>query len=108
MVGTVVGTLDYMAPEQARAEAVDHRADIYAFGWILYDMLVGRRKVGNGESAIAELLDRMSKPAPSLRSVDPAIPQAIEDIVARCVQTRSGAPVSADAGAADRSGGGRG
>ena len=49
-------------------------------------MLVGRRKVGNGESAIAELLDRLSKPAPSLRSVDPAIPQAIEDIVARCVQ----------------------
>ena len=86
VVGTVVGTLDYMAPEQARAEATDHRADIYAFGWMLSDMLVGRRKVGNGESAIAELLDRLSKPAPSLRSVDPAIPQAVEDIVGRCVQ----------------------
>jgi eukaryotic-like serine/threonine-protein kinase len=86
VVGTVVGTLDYMAPEQARAEATDHRADIYAFGWMLSDMLVGRRKVGNGESAIAELLDRLSKPAPPMRSVDPAIPQAIDDIVARCVQ----------------------
>jgi eukaryotic-like serine/threonine-protein kinase len=42
--------------------------------------------VGNGESAIAELLDRLSKPAPALRSVDPTIPQAIEDIVGRCVQ----------------------
>jgi len=86
VVGTVVGTLDYMAPEQARAEATDHRADIYAFGWMLSDMLVGRRKVGNGESAIAELLERLSKPAPSLRSVDAAIPQAVEDIVGRCVQ----------------------
>ena len=101
VVGTVVGTLDYMAPEQARAEATDHRADIYAFGWMLSDMLVGRRKVGNGESAIAELLDRLSKPAPSLRSVDPAIPQAIEDIVARCVQPDPALRYQRTAGAAD-------
>ena len=43
VVGTVVGTLDYMAPEQARGHTVDHRADIYAFGLILSDMLIGRR-----------------------------------------------------------------
>jgi serine/threonine protein kinase len=42
-IGTVIGSIDYMAPEQARGEKVDHRADIYAFGLILYRMLVGRR-----------------------------------------------------------------
>jgi eukaryotic-like serine/threonine-protein kinase len=86
VVGTVVGTLDYMAPEQARAEAADHRADIYAFGWMLSDMLVGRRPVGNGESAIADLIQRISNPAPSVRSLDPTIPQALDDIIMHCVQ----------------------
>ena len=86
MIGTVVGTLDYMAPEQARAEAVDHRADIYAFGLILSDMLVGRRSVGDDRSALASLLDRISKPAVSIRSIDPSVPEALDDIVMRCVQ----------------------
>ncbi len=44
MDGAVIGTLEYMAPEQARAEPVDQRADIYAFGLIMYDMLAGRSR----------------------------------------------------------------
>ncbi len=43
-VGSIIGTLEYMAPEQFRGEEVDHRADIYAFGLILYDLLAGRRR----------------------------------------------------------------
>ncbi len=46
-LGSVVGTLEYMAPEQARGETIDHRADIYAFGLILYDVLLGRRRAGS-------------------------------------------------------------
>ena len=88
MAGTVVGTLDYMAPEQARGEAADHRADIYAFGLILSDMLIGQRKAGGaGVSGLAILIDRISKPPISIRTVDPAIPPALDDIVLRCVQT---------------------
>jgi serine/threonine protein kinase len=83
--GAVIGTLAYMAPEQARGEAIDHRADIYAFGLVFYDMLVGRRPIG-GDSAVADLMKRMQSAPPSPRSVDPAIPEALDDIIVRCLQ----------------------
>src|SRR5262249_28592478 len=44
--GAIVGTLEYMAPEQAEGKAVDHRGDQYAFGLILYDLLTGGRPSG--------------------------------------------------------------
>jgi tetratricopeptide (TPR) repeat protein/tRNA A-37 threonylcarbamoyl transferase component Bud32 len=86
VAGTVIGTLAYMAPEQARGEAVDQRADIYAFGLILYDMLVGRRQTATSTSALAELVARMQHAMPPVRSVDPAIPETVEHIVARCLE----------------------
>ena len=64
MVGSVVGTVEYMAPEQARAEAVDQRADIYAFGLILYDLLLGKIRAERTGSAIADLQQRMQEPPP--------------------------------------------
>ena len=85
IAGTVVGTLEYMAPEQAKGATVDHRADIYAFGLILSDMLIGRRKAAHTESAMAELFERMTKAPPSLSTVDATIPDALDAIVACCV-----------------------
>ena len=84
--GMVVGTIEYMAPEQSRGEAVDQRADVYAFGLILYDLLVGRTRAQRMKSAIAELQNRMHEAPPPLRSIDPTIPLAVEKIVTRCVQ----------------------
>ena len=86
VVGAVVGTVAYMAPEQAQARPVDHRADIYATGLILYDMLAGRARFERAESAIAELTSRTLAAPPSLRSLDPAIPESIERVVTRCLQ----------------------
>ena len=76
--GAIVGTVDYMAPEQARGEPVDQRADIYALGLIVSDMLLGQRRAGSGQSAIEELQRRIKQRPPALRTVDPQIPEAFE------------------------------
>src|SRR5258708_3652395 len=81
----VVGTVEYMAPEQARGEPVDARADIYSFGLILNDMLLGRRNV-SGTTGVAELMARMQQAPPSVRSIDPTIPVAVDALVTRCLQ----------------------
>jgi eukaryotic-like serine/threonine-protein kinase len=85
-VGQIVGTIEYMAPEQARGEEADQRADIYAFGLILYDMLLGRRRHRHATTAVAELRERMAQTPPSPRSVDEAIPEAVDAIVMRCLK----------------------
>jgi eukaryotic-like serine/threonine-protein kinase len=86
MAGAVVGTLEYMAPEQAMGQQADHRADIYAFGLILHDALVGRRQGAFAESAVAELMERMRQPPQPVRLLDPEIPPAVERIISLCLQ----------------------
>jgi serine/threonine protein kinase/tetratricopeptide (TPR) repeat protein len=86
MAGAIVGTVAYMAPEQARGEPVDQRADIYAFGLILYDMLVGGRRAEHAPSAVAELQQRMQTAPPAPRSIDPSIPEALDAIIRRCLE----------------------
>ena len=71
--GAIVGTVEYMAPEQARGETVNQRADIYAFGLILLDALTGQRR-STGASAIEELQRRMVESAPPVRTQVPAVP----------------------------------
>ena len=84
--GTIVGTLEYMAPEQGAGQPVDQRADIYAFGLILYDMLLGRRRAASNESAVGELQRRMEAPPPPLASIAPDIPVALDALIARCLE----------------------
>jgi len=86
MAGVIVGTVEYMAPEQARGEPVDQRADVYATGLILYDLLVGRRRTEHAESAVAELDARMEGKLPSLKSLAADVPDALAAVVARTVE----------------------
>jgi serine/threonine protein kinase/Flp pilus assembly protein TadD len=86
MAGSIVGTIEYMAPEQARAEPVDHRADIYAFGLILYDLLLGKIRAHRTNSAFAELQLRMQEPPPAPRTQDPSIPPEVDRLIVRCLQ----------------------
>jgi serine/threonine protein kinase len=86
----IVGTVEYMAPEQARGAAVDQRADIYSFGLILYDLLVGRARRAPGERAIVELKARMERaPAPA-RSIASDIPEALDALISRCLDPDPG------------------
>jgi tetratricopeptide (TPR) repeat protein len=84
VVGTIVGTVAYMAPEQARGETVDQRADMYALGLIVSDMLLGPRPPS--QHSLEGLQRRMKESPPALRSVDPQMPEALERIVLRCVE----------------------
>src|SRR5262245_51217249 len=86
MIGAVVGTIEYMAPEQARSAVVDQRADIYAFGLIVYDMLAGRRRAASDGSAIDELHARMAHAPPSVRTIAREVPEPFARVIARCIE----------------------
>jgi serine/threonine protein kinase/tetratricopeptide (TPR) repeat protein len=87
VAGAVRGTIGYMAPEQARGEEVDQRADIYAFGLIMYDMLLGRvRHARSGQNAVAELMERMQRAPQPARELDPNVPVDLDSIVSRCIE----------------------
>jgi tetratricopeptide (TPR) repeat protein/tRNA A-37 threonylcarbamoyl transferase component Bud32 len=86
MAGSIVGTIQYMAPEQARGEEVDQRADIYAVGLILYDMLAGPHRSLHAESAFAELRSRMTQAPQAVQSIVPQVPDAVNRIVSRCLE----------------------
>ena len=86
----VIGTLEYMAPEQARGEPVDHRADIYAFGWILTDLLLGRRTSPPGKTPWETLTDRISTPPEPLAPKAPHVTPALDAIILKCLQLAPG------------------
>jgi serine/threonine protein kinase len=85
-VGAVVGTLEYMAPEQAKGQPIDQRADVYAFGLILYDAFLGQRRAASGASAVEELQRRMTSPPPPLQALVSDVPAPLAALIARCVE----------------------
>lgn len=79
-IATIIGTPDYISPEQVRGEAVDERSDIYSLGAMLYEMVVGRPPFeGPGAYAIMQARLRTDPPAP--REIDPEIPPQVEEII---------------------------
>ena len=84
-VGTVLGTVGYMAPEQVRALPADHRADIFAFGCILYEMLGGRRAF-SGATPADTMSAVLNADPPELVLPHAPIPPALFAIVRRCLE----------------------
>jgi Tol biopolymer transport system component/predicted Ser/Thr protein kinase len=80
--GTILGTLQYMAPEQLQGKEVDGRADIFSFGCVLYEMLTGKRAF-DGQNAASIIAAVMDRPAPSVIEVAPAV---IDRVVKRCLE----------------------
>ena len=91
--GVVAGTPHYMAPEQARAEAIDHRADLFSLGSTLYAMCTGHPPF-RADSAVA-VLRRVSDDQPRpVREINPDVPDWLEAIIARLHAKCSRRPLS--------------
>jgi eukaryotic-like serine/threonine-protein kinase len=82
--GTILGTLQYMAPEQVEAKEVDARTDIFAFGAVVYEMATGK-KAFEGKSSASVMAKIMETEPPSISSLQPMTPQALDRVVKTCM-----------------------
>ena len=83
--GLVMGTIGYMSPEQVRGVAADYRADVFAFGAILYEMIAGRRAF-RGETAMDTMSAILKEDPPALTGTDRHITPGLQRIVSRCLE----------------------
>jgi serine/threonine protein kinase len=80
--GTILGTLQYMSPEQLQGKGADARSDLFSFGCVLYEMLTGKRAF-EGESAPTVVAAVLERPAPSIAEVAPALDRTLQRCLAK-------------------------
>ncbi len=83
--GALVGTMEYMSPEQALGKDLDQRSDLFAVGLILYELLTGEMPF-KAESALASLIKRNQERAMPVSDHDGTIPRALSNIVSKCLE----------------------
>jgi hypothetical protein len=81
--GVVLGTAAYMSPEQARGERVDGRADVWAFGCVLYEMLTGRRAFDGATRS--DIIVAILVGTPEWSHLPPRVPAAVQMLLRRCL-----------------------
>jgi hypothetical protein len=82
-MGMIIGTAAYMSPEQARGKSVDRRADVWAFGVVLYEMLTGQRAFAGPE--ITDVLAKVIERDADFDRLPPATPATIRTLLRRCL-----------------------
>jgi hypothetical protein len=82
--GTLLGTIDYIAPEQARGDQIDARADVYSLGCVLFEAVSGTVPYPR-ESEVAKLFAHASEPPPSLRQRSAELPAELDRVVSRAM-----------------------
>jgi serine/threonine protein kinase len=80
----IVGTLQYMSPEQLQGKPADARSDIFSFGCVLYEMFTGRRAF-EGESQASVIAAILERNPPALSSVQAVVPKLLERVIAKCL-----------------------
>lgn len=83
--GMLIGTPQYMSPEQCRAKKLDNKSDIYSLGVILYEMLTGKLPF-TGETPIEVVLKHIKEAPPPLRSINPDVPWPVEEVVMKALE----------------------
>jgi serine/threonine protein kinase len=83
--GTILGTVQYMAPEQLDGAEADARTDIFAFGMLLFEMISGR-KTFQGKTRVSLMAAILEQPAPSLSQLQPLSPPALERLIRTCLE----------------------
>jgi beta-lactam-binding protein with PASTA domain/predicted Ser/Thr protein kinase len=83
--GSIMGTAQYLSPEQAQGRPVDARSDLYSIGIVLYELLTGRVPF-DAESPVSVALKQVSEAPIPPRELDPAIPPALEGVVLRALE----------------------
>jgi len=83
--GIVLGTADYLSPEQARGETLTASSDLYSLGVVMFEMLAGRPPFV-GPTAVSIAMQHASTNPPSVRQFNPAVPPAVERIVTRALE----------------------
>lgn len=87
--GVVLGTVSYMAPEQVRGQPADHRADLFAFGVVLYEMLTGQRAFQR-DTATETMTAILREEPRDLAILDPKIPPSLARLVEHCLEKHPG------------------
>jgi eukaryotic-like serine/threonine-protein kinase len=83
-MGMIIGTAAYMSPEQARGKAVDRRADIWAFGVVVFEMLTGKRAFEGDE--VSDTLASVLKSEPQWKAIPADLPPPIHRLLRRCLE----------------------
>jgi serine/threonine protein kinase/tetratricopeptide (TPR) repeat protein len=83
--GALVGTIEYMSPEQALGKPLDQRSDIFALGLIFYEMLIGQMPF-KADSSIASLIRRTQERVAPVSDHDNTIPRSVSNIVSKCLE----------------------
>jgi serine/threonine-protein kinase len=93
--GSIMGTPHFMSPEQCLGEELDQRSDVYSMGIVIFEMLCGRLPF-KATVATAVAIQQVNQPPPSLRSINPNVPAAVESVVFHALEKqRDARPITA-------------